>query len=126
LRILAGLYTQGLRRLKFSRIMRAHRRASVLGLPSAPSHNSVSKLSQRFKVKELDKLTEAQMDYMTQRIMSMQRTGKPEEIAAAVHLLSSPDCSFVTAQCHGRSGGWATYRADLTIPPRRTGPLWAG
>jgi len=56
----------------------------------------------------LDQLTEAQIDYMTQRI-PMRRTGKPEEIAAVVHFLSSPDCSFVTGQCYDASGGRATY-----------------
>jgi 2-dehydro-3-deoxy-L-rhamnonate dehydrogenase (NAD+) len=56
----------------------------------------------------LDQLTEAQIDYMTQRI-PMRRTGKPEEIAAVVHFLASPDCSFVTGQCYDASGGRATY-----------------
>ena len=56
----------------------------------------------------LDQLTLAQIDYMTERI-PMRRTGKPEEIAAVVHFLSSPDCSFVTAQCYDASGGRATY-----------------
>jgi NAD(P)-dependent dehydrogenase (short-subunit alcohol dehydrogenase family) len=56
----------------------------------------------------LDQLTEAQVDYMTQRI-PMRRTGKPEEIAAVVHFLASPDCSFVTGQCYDASGGRATY-----------------
>lgn len=56
----------------------------------------------------LDQLTPAQVDYMTERI-PMRRTGKPEEIAAVVHFLSSPDCSFVTAQCYDASGGRATY-----------------
>jgi 2-dehydro-3-deoxy-L-rhamnonate dehydrogenase (NAD+) len=56
----------------------------------------------------LDQLTDAQIDYMTQRI-PMRRTGKPEEIAAVVHFLSSPDCSFVTGQCYDASGGRATY-----------------
>lgn len=58
--------------------------------------------------KILDQLTPAQVDYMTQKI-PMRRTGKPEEIAAVVHFLSSPDCSFVTAQCYDASGGRATY-----------------
>ncbi len=58
--------------------------------------------------KILDQLTPAQIDYMTQRI-PMRRTGKPEEIAAIVHFLSSPDCSFVTGQCYDASGGRATY-----------------
>jgi len=56
----------------------------------------------------LDQLTPEQVDYMTQRI-PMRRTGKPEEIAAVVHFLASPDCSFVTGQCYDASGGRATY-----------------
>ena len=56
----------------------------------------------------LDQLTEEQVDYMTQRI-PMRRTGTPEEIAAVVHFLASPDCSFVTGQCYDASGGRATY-----------------
>jgi NAD(P)-dependent dehydrogenase (short-subunit alcohol dehydrogenase family) len=56
----------------------------------------------------LDQLTPEQVSYMTQRI-PMSRTGKPEEIAAVVHFLASPDCSFVTAQCYDVSGGRATY-----------------
>ena len=56
----------------------------------------------------LDQLTEQQVDYMTQRI-PMRRTGTTEEIAAVVHFLASPDCSFVTAQCYDASGGRATY-----------------
>ena len=53
-------------------------------------------------------LTPEQVDYMTARI-PMRRTGLPEEIAAVVHFLASPDCSFVTAQCYDASGGRATY-----------------
>jgi 2-dehydro-3-deoxy-L-rhamnonate dehydrogenase (NAD+) len=56
----------------------------------------------------LDQLTPAQVDYMTERI-PMRRTGTPEEVAAVVHFLSSPDCSFVTGQCYDASGGRATY-----------------
>jgi len=56
----------------------------------------------------LDQLTEEQIAYMTDKI-PMRRTGKPEEIAAVVHFLASPDCSFVTAQCYDASGGRATY-----------------
>jgi len=56
----------------------------------------------------LDQLTPEQVAYMTERI-PMKRPGKPEEIAAVVHFLASPDCSFVTAQCYDASGGRATY-----------------
>jgi len=56
----------------------------------------------------LDQLTPEQVAYMTERI-PMRRTGRPEEIAAVVHFLSSPDCSFVTGQCYDASGGRATY-----------------
>jgi 2-dehydro-3-deoxy-L-rhamnonate dehydrogenase (NAD+) len=56
----------------------------------------------------LDQLTPAQIDYMTARI-PMRRTGTPEEIAAVVHFLASPDSSFVTGQCYDASGGRATY-----------------
>jgi NAD(P)-dependent dehydrogenase (short-subunit alcohol dehydrogenase family) len=58
--------------------------------------------------KILDQLTPEQVSYMTARI-PMGRTGKPEEIAAVVHFLASPDCSFVTGQCYDASGGRATY-----------------
>ena len=56
----------------------------------------------------LDQLTPEQVDYMTQRI-PMRRTGTPDEIAAVVHFLASPDSSFVTGQCYDASGGRATY-----------------
>ena len=56
----------------------------------------------------LDQLTPEQVAYMTDKI-PMKRTGKPAEIAAVVHFLVSPDCSFVTAQCYDASGGRATY-----------------
>jgi 2-dehydro-3-deoxy-L-rhamnonate dehydrogenase (NAD+) len=60
------------------------------------------------RTKILEQLTQAQIEYMTDRI-PMRRTGTPEEIAAVVHFLSSPDCSFVTGQCYDASGGRATY-----------------
>jgi NAD(P)-dependent dehydrogenase (short-subunit alcohol dehydrogenase family) len=56
----------------------------------------------------LEQLTQAQIDYMCEKI-PMRRTGMPEEIAAVVHFLASPDCSFVTGQCYDASGGRATY-----------------
>jgi NAD(P)-dependent dehydrogenase (short-subunit alcohol dehydrogenase family) len=56
----------------------------------------------------LDQLTEQQVEYMTQRI-PMHRTGTTEEVAAVIHFLASPDCSFVTGQCYDASGGRATY-----------------
>lgn len=68
--------------------------------------NAVSPAVVRTKI--LDQVTPEQVNYMTERI-PMRRTGKPEEIAAVVHFLASPDCSFVTAQCYDVSGGRATY-----------------
>jgi len=56
----------------------------------------------------LEQLTPAQVEYMVSRI-PMRRTGTPEEIAAVVHFLASPDCSFVTGQVYDASGGRATY-----------------
>jgi len=60
------------------------------------------------QTKILDQLTPQQVSYMTEKI-PMRRTGRPEEIAAVVHFLASPDCSFVTGQCYDASGGRATY-----------------
>ncbi len=60
------------------------------------------------RTKILEQLTPQQIAYMTERI-PMRRTGTPEEIAAVVHFLASPDCSFVTGQCYDASGGRATY-----------------
>ncbi len=60
------------------------------------------------RTKILDQLSDEQVSYMTARI-PMGRTGTTEEIAAVVHFLSSPDCSFVTGQCYDASGGRATY-----------------
>ena len=68
--------------------------------------NAVSPAVIRTRI--LDQLTPEQVEYMTQRI-PMRRTGTPEEIAAVVHFLASPDCSFVTGQCYDASGGRATY-----------------
>jgi 2-dehydro-3-deoxy-L-rhamnonate dehydrogenase (NAD+) len=60
------------------------------------------------RTKILDQLTPEQVSYMTDRI-PMKRTGTVDEVAAVVHFLSSPDCSFVTAQCYDVSGGRGTY-----------------
>jgi 2-dehydro-3-deoxy-L-rhamnonate dehydrogenase (NAD+) len=68
--------------------------------------NCVSPAVVRTKI--LEQLTPQQVDYMTQKI-PMRRTGEPEEIAAVVHFLASPDCSFVTAQTYDASGGRAVY-----------------
>jgi NAD(P)-dependent dehydrogenase (short-subunit alcohol dehydrogenase family) len=68
--------------------------------------NAVSPAVIRTKI--LDQLTPSQVDYMVQRI-PMRRTGQPEEVAAVVHFLASPDCSFVTGQCYDVSGGRSTY-----------------
>jgi 3-oxoacyl-[acyl-carrier protein] reductase len=68
--------------------------------------NAVSPAVVRTKI--LEQLTPQQVAYMTDKI-PMRRTGEPWEIAAVVHFLASPDCSFVTAQCYDASGGRATY-----------------
>ncbi len=56
----------------------------------------------------LEGLPETTVNYMVSRI-PMGRTGKPEEVAALVHYLASPEASFTTGQCYDISGGRATY-----------------
>ena len=56
----------------------------------------------------LDQLKEEQIQMMLSKI-PLGRTGKPDEVAALVHFLSSRECSFTTGQCVDISGGRATY-----------------
>jgi NAD(P)-dependent dehydrogenase (short-subunit alcohol dehydrogenase family) len=56
----------------------------------------------------LDQLNQEQINMMLSKI-PLGRTGKPEEVAALVHFLSSSECSFTTGQCYDISGGRATY-----------------
>ena len=46
--------------------------------------------------------------YMVSKI-PLGRTGRAEEVAALVHYLVSPECSFTTGACFDVSGGRATY-----------------
>ena len=56
----------------------------------------------------LDGVAETTVQYMVSKI-PMGRTGKPEEVAALVHVLASGDSSFTTGQCYDISGGRSTY-----------------
>jgi NAD(P)-dependent dehydrogenase (short-subunit alcohol dehydrogenase family) len=56
----------------------------------------------------LDQLNEEQVKMMLSKI-PLGRTGKPDEVAALVHFLSSGECSFTTGFCFDISGGRATY-----------------
>ena len=56
----------------------------------------------------LDQLTDAQVDYMVERI-PMGRTGDASEVAALVSWLASEECSFSTGGVFDISGGRATY-----------------
>ena len=56
----------------------------------------------------LDQLDQAQINMMLSKI-PLGRTGKPDEVAALVHFLSSAECSFTTGFCFDITGGRATY-----------------
>ena len=56
----------------------------------------------------LDQVSQETIDYMVSKI-PVGRTGRPEEVAALVHYLASPECSFSTGACYDVSGGRATY-----------------
>jgi 2-dehydro-3-deoxy-L-rhamnonate dehydrogenase (NAD+) len=56
----------------------------------------------------LEQLNPEQINMMLSKI-PLGRTGKPDEVAALVHFLSSKECSFTTGQCLDISGGRATY-----------------
>jgi NAD(P)-dependent dehydrogenase (short-subunit alcohol dehydrogenase family) len=56
----------------------------------------------------LEGLPQTTIDYMVSKI-PMGRVGKPEEVAALAHFLTSAEASFTTGQCYDISGGRATY-----------------
>jgi 3-oxoacyl-[acyl-carrier protein] reductase len=56
----------------------------------------------------LEQVSEEHIRYMTSRI-PMGRIGKPEEVAALVAFLCSPDLTFSTGAVYDISGGRATY-----------------
>ena len=56
----------------------------------------------------LDQLSAEQINMMLSKI-PLGRTGKPDEVAALAHFLSSSECSFTTGFCFDISGGRATY-----------------
>ena len=83
-------------------------KAAVIGMTKSLGKEVATDGISVVRTKILEQLTPQQVTYMTDKI-PMRRTGEPVEIAAVVHFLASPDCSFVTAQCYDASGGRATY-----------------
>jgi len=57
---------------------------------------------------QLEQVTQETLDYMVSKI-PVGRTGTVDEVAALIHYLCSPECSFSTGSCHDISGGRATY-----------------
>jgi 3-oxoacyl-[acyl-carrier protein] reductase len=68
--------------------------------------NSVSPAVIRTPI--LEGMAQTTVDYMIGKI-PVGRVGTPEEVAALVHYLASPEASFTTGQCYDISGGRATY-----------------
>lgn len=56
----------------------------------------------------VNQMTEAQRALVLEKI-PMKRVGEPDEIAALIAFLASPDCTFSTAAVFDASGGRATY-----------------
>ena len=60
----------------------------------------------RFFTRDPDPAIEAKIPQFVQRLVPMQRAGKPEEIASAVAFLASDDASFITGVALPVDGGY--------------------